>query len=205
MVSLSKVTLEKKGQSISLEKNASGYGRVHVNLNWSRPAKKGGLLGGLFGGGAKGVDLDLGAFVELADGSRHVVQALGNSFGAFTGKPFVNLAGDDRTGDAEGGEDLFINGDRWPDVRRILVYAFIYEAAPNWAETNGVVTVEAPGQAPLEVRMTDGNNGRSMCAICTIENDGGKFKVTKLSEYFRGHQDMDRAYDWGFSWTAGSK
>lgn len=205
MVSLSKITLEKKGQSVSLEKkDPAGFGKVRINLNWSRPEPKKGIFS-LFSGGPDAVDLDLGCFVELQDGSRHVVQALGNAFGSLNSKPFVRLSGDDRTGEASEGEDLFVDGARWSDIRRILVYTFIYEGAANWAATDGVATVSVEGGDSVEVRLTDGEDRHTMCAVCLLENDGGRIKATKLAEYFRGHSEMDRRYGWGFRWTAGSK
>jgi tellurite resistance protein TerA len=205
-ISLSKITLEKKGQSVSLEKRTGGYGQIRVNLNWSRgaPARAGGLSG-LFGGRSKGVDLDLGCFIELNDGFRTVVQALGNRFGSLSNEPFVELSGDDRTGAVSEGENLLINGDHWDRIRRILVFAFIYEGVPNWNATDGVVTVYAKDQPPLEVRLTDGHNDRGLCAIALLENERGALKVSKLAEYFQDHQDMDQRYGWGFRWTAGSK
>lgn len=51
-------------------------------------------------GSNKAIDLDLGAFVELADGYKSVVQALGNAFGNYHSEPYVQLQGDDRTGEA---------------------------------------------------------------------------------------------------------
>lgn len=54
----------------------------------------------------KAIDLDLGAFVELADGYKSVIQALGNVFGNYHSEPYVQLQGDDRTGEALDGEWL---------------------------------------------------------------------------------------------------
>src|SRR5690606_40105293 len=56
-----------------------------------------------------GVDLDLGCLYELADGSKGVIQALGNSFGALNTPPYIHLDGDDRTGSSTGGENMHIN------------------------------------------------------------------------------------------------
>jgi len=71
-----------------------------VNLNWSQgaPPKKTGFLAKLAGAGSGAVDLDLGCLYELADGSKGVVQALGNSFGSLTSPPYISLDGDDRSG-----------------------------------------------------------------------------------------------------------
>ncbi|USX28969.1 TerD domain-containing protein [Oxalobacteraceae bacterium OTU3CINTB1] len=217
-VSLSKITLEKRGDKISLEKSASrGFGRIHVNLNWNRsgavaPVEKGGFLSKLTGGlrPSKGLDLDLACMFELNDGSKGVVQALGNSFGNFDGKPYIQLEADDRTGANVDGENLTINGQRFDEVRRALIFAFIYEGAPNWAATDGVVTINVPDQPPIEVRLDQGASQR-MCAIAMIENIGGKLQVTKLVDYIvpeggkSMHEVMDRKYNFGMKWVAGSK
>ncbi|MBF0136689.1 MAG: TerD family protein [Magnetococcales bacterium] len=201
-VNLSKVTLEKKGESVSLEKKETGYGQIRINLNWSKANT---ISRGFFGRATKGIDLDLGCFVELTNGFKTVIQALGNRFGTLEEEPFMQLSGDDRTGENSDGENLLINGNKWSRIKRVLVYAFIYEGAPNWNATDGVVTVHVQNEPPLEVRLTDGRNDRAMCAIAVLENVQGGIKVTKLAEYFRGQSDMDRQYGWGFQWSAGSK
>lgn len=197
-VNLSKITLEKT-KPVSLEKAGGKFGRVIVNLKWTR-----GKRGGFFSR-ATGIDLDLGCFVELRDGSRSVVQALGNAFGEYASPPFARLLGDDRTGDSNDGEFLNINGDQWSQIKRVLVFAFIYEGVPNWAAADGVITIKAPDQPELVVRLDSPNDRDGMCAIAQLENDGGKVKVTKLVEYFPGHKQMDQRHGWGFRWTHGSK
>src|SRR5699024_4431189 len=73
-VNLKKITLEKQ-KPVSLSKESGRYGRLVINLNWDR-----GKGGGGFFSRNKGIDLDLGCFVELKDGTKGVVQALGNAF-----------------------------------------------------------------------------------------------------------------------------
>ena len=227
-VSLSKITLEKRGDKVSLDKRAGrGFGRIHVNLNWNQSAMaappqpaqatKAGffdkLIGGGIGAGRKGrggIDLDLGCMYELADGRRGLVQALGNAWGDFEREPFIRLDADDRTGAVAGGENLYINGERFDGIRRALIFSFIYEGVPNWAATDGVVTIAAPDQAPIEVRL-DGGGNQMMCAIALLENRGGSLQVTKLAEYFQqqggtsAHELMDRHFGFGLRWKTGSK
>ncbi|KWK81046.1 tellurium resistance protein TerA [Burkholderia ubonensis] len=204
-VSLSKVTLDKTRSSISLDKPAAGFGEIKVNLNWNRGSGSGGgLLGGLFGKSSS-VDLDVGCLFELQDGYKGVVQALGNCFGNLNDEPYIQLMGDDRTGSVAGGEWLHINGKQWSEIKRILVFAFIYEGAPNWKATDGVVTVFVPGQPEIEVRLNEEGGRHGMCAIALLENVGGAVKVTRQVDFHRGHDDMDRAYGWGMRWRAGSK
>ncbi|KMS56222.1 tellurium resistance protein TerA [Novosphingobium barchaimii LL02] len=197
-VSLSKVTLEKAGQTVSLEKRGSSFGEITINLNWSRGRK------GFFGGGSA-IDLDLGCLFELSDGRKGVVQALGNAFGSFAQEPFIALSGDDRTGDVSQGETMRINGARWADIRRIAIFANIYDGVPNWQQTDGVVLVSMPDQPPIEVRMTEGQNDRRLCGIVLIENDAGRLKVTRIVDYVRDQKVLDESLGWGLRWVAGRK
>jgi tellurite resistance protein TerA len=206
-VSLSKVTLTKERPAISLAKKGDSFGEIKVNLNWNKRAKAGGgLLGGMFGGGRdKGIDLDLGCLYELRDGSKGVVQALGNAFGDFERAPFIRLMSDDRTGASADGEWMRINGLRWNDIRRIMIYTFIYDGVANWAETDGIVTVYVPGNGPIEVKLGEGASDRRSCGIALLENVGGEISVKREVRYFGNVSEIDRAYGWGLRWSAGSK
>lgn len=198
-VNLSKVSLTKASPTISLEKAPQGFGAIKVNLNWIQKTK------GSWFGGNKNIDLDLGAFIRLSGGQQTVVQALGEMFGSLEHEPFIHLLGDDRTGAVTDGEWIHINGDKWSSISEILIYAFIYEGAPNWTVTDGVVTIYTPNQGPIETKLTDGSNGHPMCAIARFINDNGNFKVERLNTYHVNHRDLDQHYKWGFPWEAGSK
>jgi tellurite resistance protein TerA len=203
-VSLSKITLDKSRSSISLEKPSAGFGEIKVNLNWNRRASGGG--GGFFSMKKNtAIDLDVGCLFELRDGDKSVIQALGDRFGDLQRAPYIKLMGDDRSGSLSEGEWLHINGDKWSEIRRILVFAFIYEGAPNWQQTDAVVTIHVPGQPPIEVRLNEEGGRQGMCAIALLENDNGAVKVGRRVEFFQGHEPMDRAYGWGLRWKAGSK
>lgn len=127
-INLSKITLDKKGDTISLEKKSSTFGKIHINLNWDQTAgaSKKGFLGSLMGKQG-GIDLDLGCMFEFKDGSKGIVQALGKNFGSLERPPYIFLDGDDRTGTVSQGENLYINGKQWSDIKRVMVFAFIYE------------------------------------------------------------------------------
>ncbi|MBW3243636.1 TerD family protein [Epibacterium sp. DP7N7-1] len=202
-ISLSKVSLTKDRRSVSLAKSSGRFGRISVNLNWNqRPAGQG-LIRGMMGSGQ--IDLDLGALIEDRHGNLSCVQALGNGFGEFNYFPYVRLRGDDRTGAVTDGEWLDINGEQWPEFNRILIYAFIYGGAPNWQATDGVVRLHIPDQPEIEVRMNEQGGRQGMCAIASLENEGGKIKVNRHVQFFQGHSDMDRHFGWGLNWVAGRK
>ncbi|MBR9828601.1 MAG: tellurium resistance protein TerA [Oceanospirillales bacterium] len=198
-VNLSKVTLDKSRSSISLAKSTADFGEIKVNLNWHR-----GTSGGFFSRN-RAIDLDVGCLFELKNGSKGVVQALGNAFGDLAYEPYIQLMGDDRTGSIDGGEWLHINGHKWSEIRRVLVYAFIYEGAPDWKQTDGVITIHMPDQPDIEVRLNEEGGRYGMCAIAMLENDNGAVKITRLVDFHKGHSYMDKAYGWGMRWSAGSK
>src|SRR6266581_1525398 len=79
-VSSTKVTLTKAAPKVSLTKQGSATGMLRVNLNWN--ARPQGQPGGFFKRAAPTLDLDLGCLYEFTDGTKGVVQALGNAFTA---------------------------------------------------------------------------------------------------------------------------
>ncbi|MDE6024269.1 MAG: TerD family protein [Lachnospiraceae bacterium] len=197
-----------KGQKINLEKKSNaGLGEILVNLNWnSRPVKKSGLAG-LFGGMTSAdIDLDLGCLYEFKDGRKGVVQALGNAFGSLTNPPFIALDGDDRTGESSDGENLRINGNQISQIKRILVYTFIYEGVANWQQADAVVTIKYPDAEDVVIKMDAYNNANIMCALALFENVNDEtFSVQKLVQFYQGHSAMDAAFNWGLNWKSGRK
>ncbi len=186
-----------KGKKVSLKK---GTGEILINLNWSQPEKRG------FFGTAKGIDLDLGCLYELQNGKKGCVQALGNAFGSLTNPPYISLDGDDRTGSAANGENLRVNSAMIPQIKRILIYTFIYEGAANWREAKGIVTVKCPGSRDIVVKMDEYGSNLTMCGIALLENkDGQSLSMEKVVQFYKGHKFLDQAFGWGLRWVHGSK
>jgi tellurite resistance protein TerA len=213
-VNLGKVTLTKSAPSVSLTKSGAAGGELRVNLNWNaRPAQQQQSGGGFFkrmaaaaqGGGS--IDLDLGCLYEFTDGSKGVVQALGNAFASRNaGPPIITLDGDDRSGTNTGGENLRIDLNRVAEIRRVIVFAFIYEGVPNWAAADGVVTLYPAVGAPIEVRLDESDPRAPLCAIALLTNSGTDLTVNREVRYIHGGQDvLDQAYGWGMKWGAGRK
>jgi tellurite resistance protein TerA len=215
--------LTKAAPSVSLTKQGGASGLMRVNLNWNArpepaPAPQpqgGGLLRRMMAaaggatGGAGGIDLDLGCLYEYSDGSKGVVQALGNTFRDQHGlgpDPICWLDGDDRSGATSGGENLFINLTKASSIRRVLVFAFIYSGVPNWAAADGVVTLFPASGPQVEVRLDEPDSRSVMCAIALPENTGEDLSVRREVRYVQGgHKALDDAYGWGLRWAAGRK
>jgi tellurite resistance protein TerA len=209
---VSKVTLTKNAPSVSLSKQGSAGGVLRVNLNWTArgggPAPKG-FFGKLKAGAAPGIDLDLGCLWELNTGAKGAVQALGNSFTASPApgtKPVIWLDADDRSGASQGGENLHVDLSQAALIRRVLVYAFIYEGTPNWAAANAVVTLYPVSGPQVEIRLDEHDPKSTMCAIALLENQNGEITVRREVRYISGGQAvLDRTYGWGMNWTPGRK
>jgi tellurite resistance protein TerA len=142
---------------------------------------------------------------ELASGAKGVVQAIGNNFGTLEADPFIRLDGDDRSGDAAGGENMHINLARPEVFKRILIFAFIYEGVPNCA-ADGVVTLFPTSGPQIEVRLDSPVDGARSCAIALLQNQGSGITVHREVHYINGSQRaIDEAYNWGMQWHAASK
>ncbi len=213
LVLSSKVTLAQKGDSIAIKpkvSSASGGNEVLINLNWNTGApKKKGFLAGLLGGGEE-IDLDLGCFFEMYEGPKSAIQPLGRqnpdgTFGSFNYPPWILHLGDDRSGASSTGENIKINLSQWSNIKRVLIYTYIYEGVPKWAMTDAVVTIKAPGSPEIEVRMGEHRDPRRLCAIALLENNNGQIKVTKEVNFFGDQEEADHHYKWGMRWVAGSK
>ncbi len=212
-VRLTKVTLTKAAPSVSLTKQGGTSGALHVNLNW-QVLKQFSGWSSKFGRPAamhSDLDLDLCALYELTDGSKGVVQALGNAFGALHQPPYIHLDGDDRTGAVSTGENLTVNLDHKNDFRRILVFVTIYEGARSFADLNATVTLRPQHGAPIDFSLDECTVPSPVCALALITNTGGDLVVQREARYLvpeRGvspQRTVDYAYGWGMNWTPGRK
>ncbi len=212
-VRLTKVTLTKDAPAVSLTKQGGTSGAMRVNLNWEvRKQFKGwGAKLGRAVAMHSDLDLDLCALFELSDGSKGVVQALGNAFGALHRPPFIHLDGDDRTGALASGENLTINLDHKEAFRRILIFVTIYEGARSFADLHATVTLQPQHGAPVDFSLDECTVPSTVCALALLTNQGGDLIVQREARYLvpeRGvspQRTVDYAYGWGMNWTPGRK
>ena len=195
-----------KCNKVNLHKSSdSGLGEILINLNWNSRPQNQGFFAKLFGND-KGIDLDLGCLYELKNGKKGTVQALGNCFGSLSREPYVALDGDDRTGKSSVGENLRINGNKLSEIKRIIVYTFIYEGIANWQQADAVVTIKYPGAEDIIVNMDSYDSSYKMCGLVLFENvSDTTFSVEKLVQFFPGHSALDREYKWGLRWVPGRR
>ncbi len=185
-----------------------GFQDIRIAVSWNNVvAQKGGFLHRLLCRVEKrGVDLDLGCLYELQDGSRGALQAFGDMYGAYNDPPYIRLSGDERTGDREGDDEyITIHGQKWPLIKRLLLYVYIYGGVPAWAEVRPQVRIAVPGEEPLTVVPSAHDSVLAVCALASLENVRDGIKITNHTEYFPGHAEMDRAFGFGGRWEDGIK
>ncbi len=200
--------LQKPGDSVAISPGKEGFDFLLIGVEWDNVViEKRGFLGSLLGKLRKqGVDLDLGCLYEMEDGSRGAIQAFGDKYGAFETAPFMQLSRDDRTGDSQGFDEyIAVNGTMWSKIKRALIYIYIYEGAPTWSEIRPQIVVDVPGESDLVVTLGAHNDALPICAVGGIENVRGGIKLTNYTEYFPGHEEMDRAFGFGLEWGDGKK
>ena len=212
-INLNKITLEKQGDShkIDLTKKGDSISKeIIINLNWTQ---KKGFWASLTN---SAIDLDLGCWYELRDGTKSCIDGLQFAHGkggprnqmtkqgCHTQKPWIWHSGDDRAG-AEG-ENILVNPQGTANLKRMTVYCFIYEGVAKWEETNGVVTIKAPDNPDIVVEMGKQFSEQKFCAIAEISfGTDNTMTVKKLVTFHYGHSECDRAYNWGMKWHAGTK
>lgn len=210
------IELKKGGDThrIDLTKRTESVlaGEITINLDWSKG--KGGFLG-IF---KTAIDLDLGCFYEMRDGRKMLIDGLQFSHGrggskdqqtrqgCYTMPPYIWHNGDDRGTSSQSGENISVNPAGVNDIKRIIVYTFIFEGAARWAETNAVVKVIVPGVETVEVKMGQQTSDKRFCAIAQLDFNGdSSITVKKLVTFHNSHSDCDKAYGWGFNYSPGSK
>lgn len=151
------------------------------------------------------IDFDLACLYELQDGSRGVVQPLGDLFGEFNEPPYVKLSGDDRFGTASG-ESLYINLDHKDEIKRLLIFVYIYDGVPAFGRANVTVTLVSSDGKNIEIGLTDPAPQARSCAVALIEHHKGHLVARREVRYVYGFQsEIDRLYGWGMSWGRGHK
>jgi tellurite resistance protein TerA len=199
--------LDEGGQSLSINPPKDGFADMQVGLAWDQIiVEKPRLFGLTKTKHVQDVDLDLGCLYELADGTRGALQPFGENFGALDTPPFIRLSGDERKGDEEGDDEhMLISGTNWNNIKRVLMYVYIYEGAPNWGTLKPQIHVRIPGENPMVVTLHTYRSELSICALAGIENVRGGLRLTNYTEYYPGHAEMDRAFGFGLDWEEGRK
>jgi uncharacterized protein involved in tellurium resistance len=217
------IQLSRRNATVSLTKQGALTGNLRVNLSWrmrSSDIEGRSSQGSLFRNplklfqpevvqahtqGMVNVDLDLGCMYELMDGTKGVVQPLGNLIGDLNDPPYIRLSGDDRFG-APSGETVYVNMDHRDKIKRLLFFVYIYDQTPAFDRTHAMVTLY-PGNGPrIEIELDERAPEARSCAVFTVENVKEELIVRREVKFVYGFQsELDRLYGFGMQWGRGYK
>lgn len=201
--------LDKNGESGLISPPADGFNKIHVGLAWNNiiVEKSSGFMGLIKKMTKQGVDLDLGCFFELNDGTRGILQPFGDLYGNFDALPYISLSGDNRTGEGEGHDEaISINGTQWSKIKRVLVYCYIYKGPNDWSQIKPHLDINLSDEENLlaiEPRLK--TNDLSVCALASMKNIKDGLQIVTHGEYFVSQAAMDRAFGFGLKWEDGAK
>ncbi|MGW0823507.1 TerD family protein [Streptomyces sp. NPDC002845] len=216
------IELTKRHHRVSLTKQGAATGHLRINLSWRMRTsdigapKRQSVLRHPFKAlkpeevmahtqSMVNVDLDLGVMYELADGTKGVVQPLGGFLGETNSPPYVKLSGDDRFGSSSG-ETAYVNLDHRDDIKRLLVFVYIYDQTPAFDRTHAIVTLYPSNGPRIEISLDERHPQARSCAIVMIENVKGEIIVRREVKFVYGFQaELDRLYGWGLQWGRGYK
>jgi uncharacterized protein involved in tellurium resistance len=216
------IEMTKRNHTVSLTKQGAASGNLRINLSWRmRTSDIGGpQRGSLLRNPLRtfkpemvqahtqsmvNVDLDLGVMYELTDGTKGVVQPLGSFFGELNAPPYVKLSGDDRFGSGSG-ETAFVNLDHRDDIKRLLVFVYIYDQTPAFDRTHAVITLYPSNGPRIEIGLEERHPQARSCAVVMIECNKGEVTVRREVRFVYGFQaELDRLYGWGLQWGRGYK
>ncbi|MFB7245055.1 Tellurium resistance [Streptomyces populi] len=216
------IEMTKRNHTVSLTKQGAAGGNLRINLSWRmRTSDIGGpQRGSLLRNPLRtfkpemvqahtqsmvNVDLDLGVMYELTDGTKGVVQPLGSFFGELNAPPYVKLSGDDRFGSGSG-ETAFVNLDHRDDIKRLLVFVYIYDKTPAFDRTHAIITLYPSNGPRIEIGLEERHPQARSCAVVMIECNKGEVTVRREVKFVYGFQaELDRLYGWGLQWGRGYK
>ncbi|MCB9990360.1 MAG: Tellurium resistance protein TerA [Rhodospirillales bacterium] len=200
------------GQNEIFNPQEGGFGPIRIGAAWQPlTVEETGFFKKLFKKEKEqGVDLDLGCLYELQNGERGCLQAFGGQHGAYKQEPYISLSEDDRTGDDDDDDDgedevMMVNGPKWPEIKRMLVYLYIYGGANDWAQVKPQLQIRVPNEKPMVVTLHTYKSELALCAVAGLENVRNGIKLTNYTEYYPGHAEMDRAFGYGLQWADGEK
>lgn len=200
------IKLEESGDSHNIAFNKLSNSKqltVRVNLTWKQPASNRCKFFKKMFGGNKAPDLDLGCMYELFNREKGVIQPLEGNFGSKNSSPYIFMDKDNRTEAVTEGKNMYIFR---PDlIKRIMFFGLVYNGVPDFKSVRGRMLFKVGNGEEVYFELNNPDSNRPFCSAAMVHNIGSQVVILKEEKYFSGHQEADKNYGFGFSWTAGSK
>lgn len=181
-----------KGQRVDLTKGNAGLSKIMIGLGWDPvEPKRGGLLGGLFGGG-KAPEIDCDASVLMLNEQDKLVSNknliyfgnLKSSCGS------VMHTGDNLTGDGDGDdEEIIVELNRVPaNIHKLLFVVNIYDCTRRKQDfgmiENAFIRVvnSSNKQELIKYNLTENYGGKTALMVGEIYRHGSEWKFGAIGE-----------------------
>ena len=182
-----------KGQKVDLTKGNAGLSRIVVGLGWdeAKPEKKGGLLGGLFGGGKNAESaIDCDAMAFLCDESGKITATSDVVFFNNLTHPSgaVQHMGDNLTGAGEGDdEQIIVNLTAVPaQYSKIVFTVSIYQARQRQQHFGKIenafirIVDAATNQELCKYNLSDNYNNMTSVIFGEVYRYNGEWKFNAI-------------------------
>ena len=166
-------------------------GQIAVELRWES------RLDGA-GGRARLLELELGCFFELADGTRGVLQTWDNR-GLLDGLPFIRLNPSEMIG-GRGRQQMLINASQPDRFKGLTIFAFIPGGSPNWSAAGVALVTTCAGQIDVSTELTEGKNGNAIVAMLDMAFSGNAISLQHRALFAARHSDLDEQLGWDMQW-----
>lgn len=188
-LSLSAVEVN-KGERIGLATRENSIGDITIKFHWNNPQQE---------------KYSLSCFYELKDGSKDIIQILGNQVGCFDQPPYIALEEGNYTANTKDEDTIRINGAMLAEIKKIFVFTSNFACLQNWYSSNGELIISCSGGPSLVIRLNEFVPSQRHCVIASLTNENDTtFSVERIIRFFNMMQEIDQALDWKLPWCTKS-
>lgn len=176
-----------KGQKISLEKEAGGtLTRIIMGLGWDAAKGKGGMLGGLFGGGGSSIDLDASCLL-FDEGSNLLDTVWFRQLRSRDGS--IEHTGDNLTGDGEGDdEQILVDLSAVPDNVTSLVFTVCNFTGQDFSQVENAFCrlINGANQKEIARYNLSAQGPHTAMIMAKVYRHNGEWKMHAIGENGQG-------------------
>lgn len=172
-----------KGQKIDLSKGNSGLSNILVGLGWDAAQKKGGLIGGLFGGASSSnVDCDASVILLNSDGKMASNKNLIYYGNLRNANNSIIHKGDNLTGDGDGDdEQIMLDLKNIPsEIHKAIFVVNIYDCIKRKQDFGMIKNAF--------IRIADASSNKELCKFNLSEDYAGKTSLI-VGEIYRNNSE----------------
>jgi len=169
------------------------FGQVQGNFCWHQPVAT-----------RAQVKVGLGCLWELQDGKKGQLESTSNP-GNTNGPPYVTLAGDIQKSGTQCHARMTVNGNEWPNIKRLLLYAMIHEGPVEWDALDAQFVLRATEQPAVSVTLASTGKTGSIAPLLLLENRSDQMRLTYPGNYYESHHALDAAFGFQLRWQGKSE